>query len=168
MREKFFNNYPPREGRKGALEYYLKFLNPEGLSPEQTIRFNSFLRQYFEKTGNVWRPTWCRYIPHTVNLADRIAKEVFSLEAKAKAKRFETDHFWLELVGVSENDRLIVDPTGVEKHPSSFHSKSTIPFFGLLKEVRNEHARFIYERAEGVNLKDFRVRSTLKNLPLLI
>lgn len=167
MRERFFNKYPPEEGRKGALKYYLEFLNPEGLSNEQIVRFDAFVREYFEQTGNIWRPNWCRYIPHTTNIASTIAKALFHPGVTVKAKRFETDHFWLELVGVSTDDRLIVDPTGVEKHPGSFRSESTIPFFGLLKAVSNKYSKFVYGGAKGVSLKDWKVRSILKNLPPL-
>lgn len=140
------SNSNVKEKGEALFEEFLPFVNLEGIDDETSAHFMDFLRDFYDKTHELWEPGGCRSIEW--------------MESKAKGSRNQHlrgaridlmnwaagGHFWLK--ATFGEHQLVIDPTGVWVRGDYYKDNGGIlPYFGLITEAPDKHLR-IYENSD--------------------
>lgn len=134
------------KSRNKSFEDYSEYLKTKGLIPEEAKAVKKFLDEFCEKTGYVWEPGSCRYIPKLCELGNEILQKSTANKyfTQIVLKNYMDGHFFLFMLA-RDGRKFVIDPTGVPVEEKSWVFPDDIrPYFGLVEHAAKFH-KIVYQ-----------------------
>jgi len=136
------------KSKNESFEKFSKYFEKSGLSKGEEKGIENFLERFCKKTGYIWKPGLCKYIPKILDLAKETLKESCAKKYfyDVVLGNYKEGHFFLLILSF-EGKKFVVDPTGVpEKEKAWVFPDDIKPYFGLIEKAKGFH-KIVYQNS---------------------